>query len=95
LRLSLSPEDDHLKADGLVKRLTDALTTVLGSAPQIRFETQGGARGETLHQRNTRERDARQVAAEESFLADPDVQKLMQRHGASVVPDSIRPFDEA
>jgi DNA polymerase-3 subunit gamma/tau len=48
-----------------------------------------------LHQRTARERDARQVAAEHAFLADPDVQRLMQRHGATVVPDSIRPFDEA
>lgn len=94
LRLSLSPADDHLKADGLVKRLADALARTLGQAPQIRFESEV-ARGETLHQRTARERDARQVAAEEAFLGDPDVQRLMQRHGASVVPDSIRPFDDA
>jgi DNA polymerase-3 subunit gamma/tau len=94
LRLSLSPEDDHLKAPGLVKRLADALAPHLGGAPQIRFEAES-ARGETLHQRNTRERDARQVAAEQAFLADPDVQRLMQRHGATVVPDSIRPVDDA
>jgi DNA polymerase-3 subunit gamma/tau len=94
LRLSLSPEDDHFKAAGLVKRLADALAPHLGGAPQIRFEAET-ARGETLHQRNTRERDARQVAAEQAFLADPDVQRLMQRHGATVVPDSIRPVDDA
>ncbi len=94
LRLSLSPGDDHLKADGLVKRLADALARTLGATPQIRFESEV-ARGETLHQRTARERDARQVAAEQAFLGDPDVQRLMQRHGASVVPDSIRPFDEA
>jgi len=53
------------------------------------------AAGETLHQRTARERGARQTAAEQAFLADPDVQRLMQRHGATLVPDSIRPFDEA
>lgn len=94
LRLSLSSADDHLKAEGLVKRLASALATHLGAAPQIRFEAEA-ASSETLHQRNTRERDARQVAAEQAFLADPDVQRLMQRHGATVVPDSIRPFDDA
>ena len=77
-----------------MKRLADALARTLGAPPQIRFETES-ARGETLHQRTARERDARQVAAEEAFLGDPDVQRLMQRHGASVVPDSIRPFDDA
>ena len=94
LRLSLSQADDHLKAPALVKRLADALASSLGAAPQIKFEDQG-ASCETLHQRTSRERDARQVAAEQAFLADPDVQRLMQRHGATVVPDSIRPVDEA
>ena len=94
LRLSLSPADDHLQMPALVKRLADALAPMLGGAPQVKFET-AKATGETLHQRTARERDARQVAAETAFLADPDVQRLMERHGATVVPDSIRPFDEA
>jgi len=95
LRLSLSPADDHLQMPGLVKRLADALAPQLGAAPQIRFEVAVQAAGETLHQRTARERGARQTAAEQAFLADPDVQRLMQRHGATLVPDSIRPFDEA
>jgi DNA polymerase-3 subunit gamma/tau len=94
LRLSLSPADEHLKAPALVRMLVDALTPSLGTAPQIRFEAAQAA-AETFHQRNTRERDARQVAAEQAFVNDPGVQRLMTRHGATVVPDSIRPFDEA
>jgi len=93
LRLSLSPADEHLKMPNLVKALADALAPALGSAPQVRFETATVA-AETLHQRSARERDARQIAAEASFIADPGVQQLMQRHGATLVPDSIRPFDE-
>jgi len=93
LRLSLSPADEHLKMPNLVKALADALAPPLGSAPQVRFEAAALA-AETLHQRSARERDARQVAAEASFIADPGVQQLMQRHGATLVPDSIRPFDE-
>ena len=93
LRLSLSQADEHLKAPALVKMLGDALAPALGAAPQIRFESAQAA-GETLHQRSTRERDARQVAAESSFMNDPDVQRLITQHGAKVVPDSIRPFDE-
>lgn len=94
LRLSLSPADEHLKAPALLKMLADALAPALGVAPQIRFEVAKPA-GETFHQRNTRERDARQVAAENAFVNDPGVQRLMTRHGAQVVPDSIRPFDES
>ena len=34
------------------------------------------------------------VAGMAISLADPGVRQLMQRHGATLVPDSIRPFDE-
>jgi len=87
LKLSLPATDEHLRAPLLVQQLAAAL-----AAPQIRFEAAAGI-GDTLHQRNERQRDARQTAAEETFMADPAVQRLMQ-HGAKVVPDSIRPFDE-
>jgi DNA polymerase-3 subunit gamma/tau len=94
LRLSLSADDDHLRAPALVKSLADALSTQLGGPVQIKFETGKSAQTETLHQRNERQRDAKQTAAEEAFLSNPDVQRLMHQHGAKLVPDSIRPFDE-
>ena len=93
LRLSLPAVDDHLKTPSLVKSLADALAPAFGGAPQIRFEA-APATGETLHQRSTRERGERQVAAETAFINDPDIQRLMQR-GAKLVPDSIRPVDDA
>ncbi len=93
LRLSLSPGDEHLKAPSLVKALGDVLASALGSAPQIRFET-AATGSETLHERSTRERDARQAAAETAFMADPGVQRLIERHGAALVPDSVRPNEE-
>ena len=74
--------------------LSRALAKELGTAPQLRFETVANADGETLRQRSERERDARQEAAESAFLADPGVQQLIQRHGAKLVPDSIRPNDD-
>jgi DNA polymerase-3 subunit gamma/tau len=94
LSLSLPPEDDHLRAPGLVKLLGDALAGALGGVPQIRFESNKPGNGETLHERSARQRDARQNSAEAAFLADPDVQRLISQHGAKVVPDSIRPLDE-
>jgi DNA polymerase-3 subunit gamma/tau len=80
-------------ADGVVKMLADALALQLGAAPQIRFELAQAPAGETLHARSERQRDARQAAAEEAFMNDPNVQRLVQA-GARVVPDSIRPFDD-
>jgi len=95
LRLSLSAADEHLKAPALVRMLAEALVPVLGVAPQLRFETAADApAATTMHQRRSRERDDRQEAAERAFMADPGVQQLIARHGASVVPDSIRPNDE-
>lgn len=96
LQLTLSAEDEHLKGPVLVRMLADALAPKLGAVPQIRFKLQTGdqpAVAETAHQRSQRQRDTRQQQAEEAFLNDPGVQRLIQR-GAKVVPDSIRPLDE-
>ncbi|NUS37453.1 MAG: DNA polymerase III subunit gamma/tau, partial [Lysobacter sp.] len=94
LRLSLTAADEHLQSPASAKALAEALAPALGAMPQIRFESVATPAGETLHQRSARERDARQGAAEAAFLADPGIQQLMSRHGATLVPDSIRPFDE-
>ena len=75
-----------------VKQLSELLAPSFGVAPQLRFETVQVA-GDTLRQRHERERDARHGAAEDAFLNDPDVQRLMQQ-GAKLVPDSIRPLDD-
>jgi DNA polymerase-3 subunit gamma/tau len=93
LRLSLLATDDHLSVPNLVKTLVDTLETALGTPLKIRFESAPSS-SETLHQRSSRECDARQVAAESAFLADAGVQQLIHQHGATVVPDSIRPFEE-
>ncbi|MGN6111924.1 MAG: DNA polymerase III subunit gamma/tau C-terminal domain-containing protein [Luteimonas sp.] len=95
LRLALAPADELLKTPASTRALAQALAATLGAEPQLRFEAVAApAAAETLHQRDTRERSARQEAAESAFLADPGVQALMQRHGATLVPDSIRPHDE-
>jgi len=94
LRLALPEADEHLKAPIMVHQFCEALAGPLGGAPQIRFETAAASAAVTLHERNARERDARQSNAESSFLSDPEVQRLMSQQGARLVPDSIRPFEE-
>jgi DNA polymerase-3 subunit gamma/tau len=93
LRLTLAPADEHLKGPAMVRMLAAALGPQLGVEPQIKFELAEPS-GETLHVRNERQRDARQAQAEETFMNDPDVRRMLER-GAKVVPDSIRPLDEA
>ena len=94
LRLSLSADDEMLKLPVLVDEIADALAPVFGSRPQLRFET-ADSPAQSLRQRTERARDERQAAAEEAFMGDPEVQRLINEHGARLVPDSIRPYDAA
>ena len=93
LQLSLSPGDEHLKSPSLVLQLGDAVATMLGGAVQLRFET-SQVRGDTARVRNARARDEKQAGAEQGFATDPDIQRLVQVHGAQIVPDSIRPLGD-
>ena len=93
LRLSLEAGFDYLRSERAVAELSAMVAREHGAAPRIVFEHAAGE-AETLKQRTHRERDARQTAAEENFMSNPDVQRLIQQHGAKLVPDSIRPFDE-
>ncbi|HET7655984.1 MAG TPA: DNA polymerase III subunit gamma/tau [Luteimonas sp.] len=94
LRLGLSPRDELLNTPASNRALSAALADLLGGTPRLRFETAADPGAETLRERTERARDARQEAAEAAFLADPGVQQLMRRHGATLVPDSIRPHDD-
>ena len=93
LKLAVSPGFEYLCSDRSLAALTEALSGPLGMTPKIVIE-HGNAEAETLHQRSDRQRGERQQAAEAAFMADPSVQLLIQQHGARVVTDSIRPFDE-
>ena len=93
LRLSLAAGDEHLKSPSLVLQLGDALSSLLGGAVQLRFDS-GEPRGDTARVRNAREREQKQSGAEQGFAADPDIQRLVQVQGAQIVPDSIRPLGE-
>ena len=92
LKLALLPGFEYLQSERALAALAQALSQVLGSPPKIVIET-GNVQAETLHERADRQRGELQVAAEAVFMADPQVQQLIQQ-GARVVADSIRPFKE-
>jgi DNA polymerase-3 subunit gamma/tau len=92
LRLALLPGFEYLQSERALNTLAQALSQALGSTPKILIET-GNAQAETLHQRADRQRGEQQSAAEAVFMADPQVQQLLQQ-GARVVADSIRPLKE-
>ncbi|KAF1707190.1 DNA polymerase III subunit gamma/tau [Pseudoxanthomonas sacheonensis] len=93
LRLSLDAGFDYLRSEKSLAELSNTLASKLGAAPRIVFDHALGE-SETLQQRSHRERSQRQSADEENFMNNPDVQRLIQQHGAKLVPDSIRSFDE-
>ncbi len=93
LQLSLEPGFDYLRSERSVRDLGEAIAQRYGAAPKIVFHTARHAT-ETLRERSDRQRSEQQVAAEQDFMNHPDVQRLIQQHGAKVVPDSIRPFEE-
>ncbi|HZF96664.1 MAG TPA: DNA polymerase III subunit gamma/tau C-terminal domain-containing protein, partial [Pseudoxanthomonas sp.] len=93
LKLSLEAGFDYLRSERTLAELSTALLRHFGAALRLVFDHAPDA-GETLQQRNQRQRSSRQVAAEEDFMNNPDVQRLIQQHGARLVPDSIRPLEE-
>jgi DNA polymerase-3 subunit gamma/tau len=96
LTLALAPGFEYLGTAMSTRALAEALAPTLGAAPRIAIQSgpAGQAPAETLNERRDRERDSRQSAAEDTFLNDPGVRRLIEQHGARVVPDSIRPSEE-
>ncbi|MDR6696626.1 DNA polymerase-3 subunit gamma/tau [Stenotrophomonas sp. 1337] len=96
LKLGLSPGFEYLRSERALAALGEVLEKSLGHALKIVVETVEAEQvpAETLHQRADRQRGERQQAAEAIFMDDPEVQLLIQQHGARVVSDSIRSFDE-
>lgn len=94
LTLLLAPGFEYLRTERSIGALAAALAASLGAEPQVVIQTGEAVQAETLNARRDRERDSRQSAAEEAFLNDPAVKRLVEQHGARVVPDSIRPVDE-
>lgn len=94
LKLHLPETLEHFRSEGLVRQLAQALGTALDQPLRVEFASKRDGGGETLHDRNRRERGQRQDEAEAAFLADPAVQRLVGNHGAKVQADSIRPLDE-
>jgi DNA polymerase-3 subunit gamma/tau len=90
--LALDSGFDYLRSERTLGELRDAIASRYGVAPRLAFAT--AAEGETLKQRSHRQRDEQQNVAEETFMNHPDVRQLMQQHGARLVPDSIRPYEE-
>jgi DNA polymerase-3 subunit gamma/tau len=91
LRLALDPRQVSARTRGREEKLTQALTRELGAAVRIAIEV-GAASVETPAQAGERASQEAQAEARVQLQADPTVQSLQQRFGATIHPDSVRPL---
>jgi DNA polymerase III subunit gamma/tau len=89
VRLALDPRLPSARPPGVEAKLQQALTAYFG-AP-VRLEFVADAVAQTPAQIQERENRAALAAARQAFGADPTVQALQERFGATVLPDTIRP----
>ncbi|HEV2230032.1 MAG TPA: DNA polymerase III subunit gamma/tau [Steroidobacteraceae bacterium] len=90
VRLALDPHNQQLRTPAQEEKLAQALSRHFGAPVRLEFQSTG-AGGETpalLAQRASQQELAQ---ARRAFEADPGVQGLRERFGATVLPDTVRP----
>jgi DNA polymerase-3 subunit gamma/tau len=92
LRLALDPRQASARTKAREEKLSQALSRQLGEAVRIDIEVRAAAI-ETPAQAADRANHESIAAAHEQLLADPVVQSIQQRFGATIHPDSVRPLE--
>ena len=90
LRLMLDPHHATARTRTREEKLAQALCRHFGETLHVEFVT-GEAPAETPAQAGERASQAMLAAARTAFAAEPTVQALQQRFGATMNPDSVRP----
>jgi len=91
VRLALDPHNQQLRTAAQEEKLTQALSRYFGAPVRLEFQSTGAAGGETPALLAQRVSQQELSAARRSFEADPGVQGLRERFGATVLPDTVRP----
>jgi DNA polymerase III subunit gamma/tau len=94
VRLALDPRSNLVRTPAMEEKLAQALTRHFGEPTRVSVELRE-AQAESPAQ--AAERNARQLqhAARTALDADPVVQALQERFGATIHPDSVRPAKPA
>jgi len=90
VRLALDPHNQQLRTPAQEEKLTQALSRHFGGPVRLEFQS-SGAGGETPALLAQRASQQELTAARRAFEADPGVQGLRERFGATVLPDTVRP----
>jgi DNA polymerase-3 subunit gamma/tau len=90
IRLTLDPHNASAHTRAREQRLAQALGRHLGETVRVEIVT-GGAIVPTPAQAEDRAAQEALAAARAALAADPTVQALQQRFGATVISESVRP----
>jgi len=90
VRLALEARNQPVRTPAQEEKLAQALSRYYGEQVRLEFQV-GGALAETPALLARRVSEQELTAARRAFEADPGVQGLRERFGATVLPDSVRP----
>jgi DNA polymerase-3 subunit gamma/tau len=90
VRLALDPHNQQLRTPAQEEKLAQALSRHFGESVRLEFQ-QAGAGGESPALLAQRVSQQELSSARRAFEADPGVQGLRERFGATVLPDTVRP----
>ncbi|WP_127471200.1 DNA polymerase III subunit gamma/tau [Thiomicrorhabdus aquaedulcis] len=92
--LSVDPEQAYAKTDMAQTRLRDSIKTHFGAAVQVDFVQGSHVSGEynTPAKQWQAQAQARQVAAQNAIMQDPNIGQLHQTLGLSVIATSVHPL---
>jgi DNA polymerase-3 subunit gamma/tau len=90
VRLALDPRTKMMRTPSLEDKLAQALSKYFGEPVRLEFETAaaGAATPAAVEERSSLEEIE---SARRAFEADPGVQGLRERFGATLLPDTVRP----
>ena len=91
VRLSLDPSHSHLKNEGRVRQIEEALCAFYGRKVRLTVNAEEALAAETPAGKRVREQNERQAQAVESIEQDETVRALQDAFGATINYDSIRP----
>ena len=90
VRLALDARNQPVRTPAQEEKLAQALSRYFGEPVRLEFQA-GGAGAETPALLARRVSEQELAAARRAFEADPGVQGLRERFGATVLPDTVRP----
>jgi len=90
VRLALDPHNQQLRTPAQEEKLTLALSRHFGEPMRLEFQQTGAGDSPALLAQRASQQELANVRR--AFEADPGVQGLRERFGATVLPDTVRPL---